>query len=93
MPERIKMPDGHSAQRKKNGVPATKDIVAGTPPEEENMPITRVAGHSASLGVVAGLKPNNPRPGGDCVTWIVNKRFCEGLFVYLMFTIRPNNGD
>ena len=57
------------------------------------MPITRVAGHSTSLGLVAGLKPNNPQPGGDCVTWIVNKRFCEGLFVYLMFTIRPNNGD
>jgi len=58
----IKMLDGPRAQRKKNGVPATKDIVAETPPEEENMPITRVAGHSASLGVVAGLKPNNHNP-------------------------------
>jgi hypothetical protein len=42
-------------QRQKNGVPATKDIVAETPPEEENMPITRVVDHSANHGVEARL--------------------------------------
>jgi hypothetical protein len=93
MPAGIKALGGPGVQRQKNGVPATKDIVAETPPEEENMPITRVVDHYASHGKVAGLKPNNPPPRGDCVTRIVNKRFSKGLFVYLMFTIRPNNAE
>ena len=55
------------------------------------MPIVPVADHFASFGFQTMLQPNDQQPGTDCVTWIVNKRFSKGLFVYLMFTIRSDN--